>query len=160
MRGENHFQVKGENTGQPEVIFRKISFSVTAKHTEKGENDFLKSFSPKTNAPLEKKMATAEPMIKSHSAENETLKNKVAILTVEAKNDKEHVAALEKSPQVEKDFSKLKDKKIGGLQFKLKKASPDVVQEFKESDLYSDNLCEYYVKGFELFRRWMAKHHL
>ena len=51
MRGENHFQVKGENTGQPEVIFRKISFSVTAKHTEKGENDFLKSFSPKTNAP-------------------------------------------------------------------------------------------------------------
>ena len=109
---------------------------------------------------LEKKMATAEPMIKSHSAENETLKNKVAILTVEAKNDKEHVAALEKSPQVEKDFSKLKDKKIGGLQFKLKKARPDVVQEFKESDLYSDNLCEYYVKGFELFRRWMAKHHL
>ena len=51
MRGENHFRVKGENTGQPEVIFRKISFSVTAKHTEKGENDFLKSFSPKTNAP-------------------------------------------------------------------------------------------------------------
>ena len=29
MRGENHFQVKGENTSQPEVIFRKISFSVT-----------------------------------------------------------------------------------------------------------------------------------
>ena len=52
MRGENHFRVKGENTGQPEVIFRKISFSVTAKHTENGENDFLKSFSPKTNAPL------------------------------------------------------------------------------------------------------------
>ena len=46
---------------------------------------------------LEKKMATVEPMIKSHSAENETLKNKVAILTIEAKNDKEHVADLEKS---------------------------------------------------------------
>ena len=45
---------------------------------------------------LEKKMATAEPMIKSLFAENETLKNKVAILTVEAKNDKERVAALEK----------------------------------------------------------------
>ena len=40
-----------------------------------------------------------------------------------------------------------------------KKAGPDAIQEFKESDLYSDNLCEYYVKGFELFRRWMAKHH-
>ena len=45
------------------------------------------------------------------------------------------------------------------LQFKLEKASPDVVQEFKESDLYSDDLCEYYVEGFELFRRWMAKHY-
>ena len=52
MRGETDFRVKGENIGQPEVIFRKMIFSVTAKHAEKGENDFLKSFSPKTNAPL------------------------------------------------------------------------------------------------------------
>ena len=42
-------------------------------------------------------MATAEPMIKSLSIENETLKNKVVILSVEAENDKERVAALEKS---------------------------------------------------------------
>ena len=41
----------------------------------------------------------------------------------------------------------------------MKKVGLDVVREFKESDLYSDNLCEYYVEGFELFRRWMAKHH-
>nr|POE84363.1 hypothetical protein CFP56_66400 [Quercus suber] len=80
---------------------------------------------------LEKKVATAEPMIKSLFAENETLKNKVAILIVEAENDKEHVTTLEKS-----------------------------LQEFKESDLYSDDLCKYYVEGFELLRRWMAKHHL
>ena len=52
MRGETDFRVKGENIGQPEVIFRKMIFSVTAKHEEKGENDFLKLFSPKTNAPL------------------------------------------------------------------------------------------------------------
>ena len=49
MRGENHFRVKGENIGQSEVIFRKISFSVTAKHAGLGENDFRKWFSPKTN---------------------------------------------------------------------------------------------------------------
>ena len=109
---------------------------------------------------LEKKVATTEPMIKSLSAENEILKNKVAILTVEAENDKECVPTLEKSLQVEEDFSKLKDKQIGDLQFKLEKASPDAIQEFKESDLYLGNLCEYYVEGFELFRRWMAKHHL
>ena len=51
-----------------------------------------------------------KPMIKSLSAENETFKNKVVILTVKAENDKERVAALEKSLQVEKDFCKLKDK--------------------------------------------------
>ena len=55
-------------------------------------------------------MATFEPMIKSLSAANETFKNKVAILTVEVENDKEHLTALEKSLQVEKDFCKLKDK--------------------------------------------------
>ena len=60
-------------------------------------------------------MATSEPMIKSLSVENETFKNKVAILTVEIENDKERVVALEKSLQVEKDFYKLKDKQIGDL---------------------------------------------
>ena len=46
---------------------------------------------------LEKKVATTEPLVKSLSVENETLKNKVAILTIEAENDKESVATLEKS---------------------------------------------------------------
>ena len=35
---------------------------------------------------LEKKVATSEPLIKSLSADNETFKNKVAILATEAKN--------------------------------------------------------------------------
>ena len=33
------------------------------------------------------------------------------------------------------------------------------MQEFKDSDSYLDELCEYYVEGFQLFRKWMAKHH-
>jgi len=59
---------------------------------------------------LEKKVATFEPLVKSLSVENEMLKNKVAILIAEVENDKEHVATLEKSLQVEKDFCRLKDK--------------------------------------------------
>ena len=58
-------------------------------------------------------------MIKSLSAENETLKNKIAILAVEVENEKEHVAVFEKSLQVEKDFCKLKDKQVGDLLFKF-----------------------------------------
>ena len=52
MRVKNHFWVKGENFGQQEAIFRKMKFTVVAKRLGLGENDFLKSFSPKTNAPL------------------------------------------------------------------------------------------------------------
>ena len=40
---------------------------------------------------LEKKVATSEPLVKSLSSENETLRNKVAL-----ENDKERVVALEK----------------------------------------------------------------
>ena len=68
---------------------------------------------------LEKKVVTSEPLVKSLSTENETLKNKVAIFTIEAKNDKECMATLEKSLQMEKDLCKLKDKQIGDLELKL-----------------------------------------
>ncbi|KAK9998152.1 hypothetical protein SO802_017755 [Lithocarpus litseifolius] len=79
---------------------------------------------------FEKGVAIAEPVVKSLSAENEALKNKVAILDVKAEKDKEPMTTLEKS-----------------------------LQEFKEFDSYSDDLCEYYVEGFELFRKWMVMHH-
>ena len=108
---------------------------------------------------LEKKVSTVEPMIKSLSAENKTLKNKVAILAVKAENDKERVAALEKSLQVEKDFCKLKDKQMGDLQLKLQKVRAMAMQEFKDSNEYSNELCGYYVESFNLLRKWMTKHH-
>ena len=68
---------------------------------------------------FEKKVSAAGPIVQSLSVENEMLKNKVAILVVKAENDKERMAALEKSLQVEKDFCKLKDKQMGNLQLKL-----------------------------------------
>ena len=46
---------------------------------------------------LKKKVATFEPLVNYLFAENETLKNKVAILTTKAENDKERVATLEKN---------------------------------------------------------------
>ncbi|KAL0008929.1 hypothetical protein SO802_010431 [Lithocarpus litseifolius] len=100
-----------------------------------------------------------EPVIKSLSAKNEMFKNKVVILTIEAENDNEHVAVLEKSLQVEKGFYKLEDKHIGDLELKLQKAEATAVKEFKDSNEYSDELCGYYVEGFDLLRKWMAKHH-
>ena len=68
---------------------------------------------------LEKKVATSEPLVKSLSTKNKTLKNKVAVLTTEVGNNKERMATLEKSLQVEKNFCKLKDEQIGDLELKL-----------------------------------------
>ena len=69
------------------------------------------------------------------------------------------MATLEKSLQVEKDFYKLKDKQIGDLELKLQNLGATAVQDFKDSDEYSDNLWKYYVEGFDLLVKWMAKHH-
>ena len=33
------------------------------------------------------------------------------------------------------------------------------MKDFKDSDEYSNKLCGYYVEGFDLLRKWMAKHH-
>ena len=49
---------------------------------------------------------------------------------------------------------------IGDLELKLQKVEATVVKEFKDSNEYSDELCGYYVEGFDLLRKWMAKHHL
>nr|POE66797.1 hypothetical protein CFP56_70758 [Quercus suber] len=81
-------------------------------------NEVMSSHIQKLVQNLEKKVATSEPMIRSLSAENEMIKNKVVILTVDAENDKERVAVLEKCLQVEKDFCKLKYKQIGDLELK------------------------------------------
>ena len=108
---------------------------------------------------LEKKVATSKPLVKSLFAENETLKNKVTILTAKAKNDKKCATTLEKSLQVENDFCKLKDKQIGDLELKLENVWATAIQNFKDSNEYFDELCKYYVEGFDLLVKWMAKHH-
>nr|POF03593.1 hypothetical protein CFP56_32543 [Quercus suber] len=105
---------------------------------------------------LEKNVASLEPLIKALSAKNEMFKYKVVILAAEAENDKELMATLEKSLQVEKDFCKLKDKQIGDLELMLQNVRAMVVHDFKDSD----ELCKYYVEDFDLLVKWMAKHHI
>ena len=41
---------------------------------------------------------------------------------------------------MEKDFCKLKDKQIGDLELKLQKVETTTAKEFKDSDMYSDEL--------------------
>ena len=45
-------------------------------------------------------------------------------------------------------------------QLKIQKAGLEAVEKFKMFDEYSEKLCDYYVDGFKLFCKYMAKHHL
>ena len=53
----------------------------------------------------------------------------------------------------------MKEKKIDETLLKVKKVALEAMEKFKVSDEYSDKLCNYYVEGFELFRKYLAKHH-
>nr|POF23092.1 hypothetical protein CFP56_54306 [Quercus suber] len=79
-------------------LMAKSSSEVMSSHIQKlvqalGESLFVS----RKLLDLEEKVATSEPLVKSLFAKNEALKSKVAILTTEAKNDKECVSTLEKS---------------------------------------------------------------
>ena len=101
----------------------------------------------------------AQSKLESFSSETKSLKSQVSVFSDEAKKDKDHLKTLEKSIDIEKAFSKLKDKLIDEALLKIDKASSEAVEKFKVSDEYSDKLCDYYVEGFELFRKYLAKHH-
>ena len=60
---------------------------------------------------------------------------------------------------IEKAFSKLKDKLINDAQLKIQKVGPKAMEKFKKSDKYSNKLCDYYMDGFKPFCKYMAKHH-
>ena len=107
----------------------------------------------------EEKFVMAQSKVESFSSENKSLKSQVSVFSDEAKKDKDHLKTLEKSIDIEKAFSKLKDILIDEALLKIDKASSEVVEKFKVSDEYSDKLCDYYVEGFELFRKYLAKHH-
>ena len=88
------------------------------------------------------------------------LKGQIIALFDEAKKDKDRLTVLEKSIDIEKAFSRLKDKQIYEALLKVEKAGIKVVEKFKASDEYSNKLCDYYIEGFELFRKYLGKHHL
>ena len=108
----------------------------------------------------EEKYVVAKSKVESLFVENELLKSQIFALAEESRKDKERLKTLEKILDTEKAFSRLKDKQIDEALLKVEKASSEVVEKYKASDEYSDKLCDYYVEGFDLFHKYLAKHHL
>lgn len=108
---------------------------------------------------FEGKLAEAQSKSTSLSTENESLKGHITTLVDEAKKDKDHLMVMEKIIDTDKAFSRLKDKQIDEALLKVEKAGVEAVEKFKASNQYLDKLCDYYMDGFELFRKYLAKHH-
>nr|POE94900.1 hypothetical protein CFP56_72318 [Quercus suber] len=108
------------------------------------------------------KLAEAQSKVASLSADNESLPIQIFVVADEAKKDKDkdRLKTLEKNIDIKKSFSKLKDKKIDKALMKVEKVDFEAVEKFKASDEFSDKLCDYYMDGFNLFRKYLAKHHL
>ena len=107
----------------------------------------------------EEKYVMAKSKVESLSAKNESLKSQISAFADEAKKDKDHLKTLEKSIDTKKAFSKLMDKQINEALQKVEKPSSEAVEKFKISYEYSDKMYDYYVEGFKLCRKYLAKHH-
>nr|POE75666.1 hypothetical protein CFP56_74028 [Quercus suber] len=107
----------------------------------------------------EEKFAMAQSKANSLSFENEVLKAKVTSLSNKMEKAQDRLKILERDVNIEKAFSKLKDKQIDDALLKIQKAGPKAMEKFKKCDEYSNKLCDYYVDGFELFCKYIAKHH-
>nr|POF23881.1 hypothetical protein CFP56_23701 [Quercus suber] len=106
-----------------------------------------------------KKLIEAQSRIASLSIENESLTIQVSTLVDKVKKGEDHLKTLEENIDTEKASSKLKDKQIDEALMKVDKACFEAVEKFKDSDKFLDKLYDYYVDGFELFRKYL-KHHL
>nr|POE99004.1 hypothetical protein CFP56_59220 [Quercus suber] len=107
----------------------------------------------------DRKLAEAQSKVASLSADNESLPIQIFTVADEAKKDKDRLKTLEKNIDIKKSFSKLKDKKIDKAIIKVEKVDFEAVEKFKALDEFSDKLCDYYMDGFNLFRKYLAKHH-
>nr|POE86295.1 hypothetical protein CFP56_07098 [Quercus suber] len=158
---EDHGALEAHNAidvGDLEPLTTKSSQELMSSQVHKvlGESLYL---SGKYLA-YEKKLASLIPQMESLSSENALLKEKVFSLESEATKTQDHLKVLEKDISTEKAFSKLKDKQIEEALAKISKVGAVVVEKFKDFDEYFEKLCDYYVKGFVLFRKCLAKHHL
>ena len=92
-----------------------------------------------------KKLIEVQSRIASLSTKNESLTIQISALVDEVKKDKDRLKTLEKNIDIEKEFSKLKDKQIDEALVKVDKAGFEAVEKFKASDELSDRLYNYYV---------------
>ena len=72
---------------------------------------------------------------------------------------KEKVKELKAALKIEKKIVIQKDEEVQAALLRTDEEHEKVIAKFLKSDHFSDMQFEQYFKGFELFCRWMIKHH-
>ena len=108
---------------------------------------------------------TQEAKVVSHTsrmealeAKNSTLKKNLIDSMGKATNLKEKVKTLSDDLRVERHLTLEKDEQLLGAKEKLKTIAARFVEAFQTTDEYNTVLFSWYFKGFELLRRYPAKH--
>ena len=103
-------------------------------------------------------MASLTSLTGSLEAENSTLKKDLIGSMSEANGLKEKVKSLSDDLRAERQLCMEKDDQLSGAKEKLKTVAAKPIEAFQQTDEYNTVLFSWYFKGFELLRRYLAKH--
>ena len=108
----------------------------------------------------EEKVVVANSKVYSVKAESSRLRKDLIEALYQSTKAKEKVKELKEALKIEKKLVIQKDEEeVQVALLRTKEECEKVIAKFLKSDYFSDMQFEQYFKGFELFCRWMIKHH-
>ena len=107
----------------------------------------------------EEKVLVTNSKLEFVEAESSKLRKDLIADMDETNKANEKIKELKEAVRVEKMLVIQKDGKIQVALLKTNVEQEKVIQQFTQSEQFSDLQFIQYFKGFELLRRWMMKHH-
>lgn len=144
-----------------QTLFSNINFTVVSILTSKSFLQVLGESLHLTTDYIgnEEKVVVANSKLESVEAESSKLKKFLIESMDETNKAKEKIKKLNESLRVEKMLFVQKDEEIQAALLRTSAEREKVVEQFMKSKHFFDLQFIQYYKGFELFRRWMMKHH-
>ena len=107
----------------------------------------------------EEKVLVTNSKLEFVEAESSKLRKDLIATMDETNKANEKIKELKEAVRVEKMLVIPKDGKIQDALLKTNAEREKVIQQFTQSEQFSDLQFIQYFKGLELLRRWMMKHH-
>ena len=106
----------------------------------------------------EVKAVSARSKVDALEVKSAKLRRDLISVMEEAKSGKERAKVLADKLKVEKQLSLEKDRQLQVVNQKVNTMAAKAVEAFQQNEEYNTVLFNWYYKGFELLRRYLAKH--